>query len=134
MAHLDVERRAEVRTLVVRLSWREALLARRRAVVVPLAEVRAAGVEPDWWRAMRGTPVTGRCRPGRFCVGEREHPLGRDFVAVRAGVPAVVVDLRHPVPFVRLAVSVPDAAQAVGTLRRHLGRDGGGEYGSVASG
>ncbi|KES04044.1 hypothetical protein BU52_27590 [Streptomyces toyocaensis] len=133
MAQLDVERWADARTLVVRLSWRETLIARRRAVRVPLSEVRAAGLEHDWWRALRGTPVTGRCRPGRFCVGEREHPLGRDFVAVRAGAPAVVVDLRHPVPFVRLAVSVPDAAGAVATLRRLLGRDGGA-YGFVASG
>lgn len=134
MARLGVEGPADARTLVVRLSWREALLARRRSVSVPLSEVRATGVEPDWWRAMRGTPVTGRCRPGRFCVGEREHPLGRDFVAVRAGVPTVLVDLRHPVPYVRLAVSVPDAVEAARTLRRPPGGDGGGEYGFVASG
>ncbi|MFJ5558659.1 hypothetical protein ACIQCD_14905 [Streptomyces sp. NPDC093250] len=132
MAHLDVEGPADARTLVVRLSWREALLARRRTVRVPLSEVRATGVEPDWWRAMRGTPVTGRCRPGRFCVGEREHPLGRDFVAVRAGVPTVLIDLWHPVPYARLAVSVPDAGRAAKTLRR--GGDGGEEYGFVASG
>ncbi|GGV81785.1 hypothetical protein [Streptomyces griseoloalbus] len=132
MAHLVVEGRADARTVVVRLSWWEALVARRRAVRVPVSEVRATGVEPDWWRAMRGTPVTGRCRPGRFCVGEREHPFGRDFVAVRAGVPAVVVDLRHPVPFVRLAVSVPDAGEAARTLRRHSGL--GGEPGSAGAG
>lgn len=134
MAHLDVEGAADARTLVVRLSWWEALLARRRTVRVPLSEVRATGVEPDWWRAMRGRPVTGRCRPGRFCVGEREHPLGRDFVAVRAGVPTVLVDLWHPVPYVRLAVSVPDAGQAARRLRRSRGDDGGEEYGFVASG
>ncbi|GGP62406.1 hypothetical protein [Streptomyces calvus] len=127
MAHLVVEGSAAARTVVVRLSWWEALVARRRAVRVPLAEVRAIGVEPDWWRAMRGTPVVGRCRAGRFCVGEREHPWGRDFVAVRAGVPVVVVDLRHPVPFVRLAVSVPDAGAAARALRRHLGADGAAE-------
>lgn len=134
MAHLDLERLADERTVVVRLSWWEALLARRRTVRVPLSEVGATGVEPDWWRAMRGTPVTGRCRPGRFCVGEREHPLGRDFVAVRAGVPVLVVDLRQPAPFVRLAVSVPDAGEAAGTLRRHTGGDGDAQYGFVASG
>lgn len=133
MAHLVVEGRAEARTVVVRLSWWEALVARRRAVRVPVSEVRATGVEPDWWRAMRGTPVTGRCRPGRFCVGERAHPSGRDFVAVRAGVPTVIVDLRHPVPFVRLAVSVPDAGEAARTLRRHSGL-GGGEPDVVGSG
>jgi hypothetical protein len=102
---------------VVRLTWREGLVARRREVRVPLAAVKGVRVEPDWWRALRGTPLTGRCRPGRWCVGERRHPLGRDFVAVRAGVPVVIVDLWRPVPFARLAVSVPDAAVAAGTLR-----------------
>ncbi|MCO4699204.1 hypothetical protein LRR80_05297 [Streptomyces sp. RO-S4] len=136
MAQLVVERDADGWTVVVRLAWWEALLARRREVRVPLSQVTATGVEPDWWRAMRGTPVVGRCRPGRFCVGEREHVLGRDFVAVRAGVPAVLVDLRAPAPFVRLAVSVPDAGQAARTLRRHLGGDEGEEPGPrwVASG
>lgn len=55
--------------------------------------------------------------PGRFCVGEREHVLGRDFVAVRAGVPVLVLELRSPSPFVRLAVSVPDAGEAARSLR-----------------
>lgn len=117
MARLVLERDADGWTVVVRLAWWEALLARRRAVRVPRAWVASAGVEPDWWRAMRGTPVVGRCRPGRFCVGEREHVLGRDFVAVRAGVPVVVLELRPPSPFVRLAVSVPEAEEAARSLR-----------------
>ncbi|GHH93534.1 hypothetical protein [Streptomyces capillispiralis] len=129
MAQLVVEGRADARTLVVRLVWWEALVARRRVVRVPVSEVRAAGVEPGW-RAMRGTPVTGRCRPGRFCVGERRHPAGRDFVAVRAGVPAVVVELRHPEPFVRLAVSVPGAGEAARALRRYAGAGQAGTAGS----
>ncbi|MFE9775167.1 hypothetical protein ACFYOV_26530 [Streptomyces sp. NPDC005931] len=111
--------------LVVRLSWREVPVARRRAVRVPRAEIKAVGVEPDWWRAVRGTPVTGRCRPGRYCVGERVHPSGRDFVAVRAGVPVVLVDLWRPVPFTRLAVSVPDAAEIARILSRHIARTDG---------
>lgn len=134
MAHLEVDGPAEARALVVRLSWWEALLARRRAVRVPLSEVRETAVEPDWWRALRGDPVSGRCRPGRFCVGEREHWNGRDFVAVRAGLPTVLVDLWHPVPYVRLAVSVRDAEEAAHQLRRLAGRDEGEEYGFVASG
>ncbi|MGA5386836.1 hypothetical protein [Streptomyces pseudogriseolus] len=117
MARLVVERDADGGTVVVRLAWWEALLARRRVVRVPRAWVAATGVEPDWWRAMRGTPVVGRCRPGRFCVGEREHRRGRDFVAVRAGVPVLVLDLRPAAPFARLAVSVPDAGEAARALR-----------------
>lgn len=97
MARLVVERDADGWTVVVRPVWREALPA-RRGVRVPLSQVTATGVEPDWWRVMRGTPVVGRCRPGRICVGEREHVLGRGPVAVRAGVPAVLVDLGAPAP------------------------------------
>ncbi len=104
--------------VVIRLALREAIPARRREVRVPLADVRAVRVEGDWWRALRGATLVGRCRPGRWCVGERLHPLGRDFVAVRAGVPVVVVDLWRPVPFTRLAVSVADAEQVAEALRR----------------
>lgn len=106
--------------VVIRLAPREALPVRRREVRVRSADVRAVRVEPDWWRTLRGTPLGGRCRPGRWCVGERLHPLGRDFVAVRAGVPAVVLDLSRPVPFTRLAVSVADAEQVAETLRRRV--------------
>ncbi|MFI7017368.1 hypothetical protein [Streptomyces sp. NPDC050164] len=108
--------------VVVRLALREGLSARRREVRVPLADVRAVRVEGDWWRSLRGMPLGGRCRPGRWCVGERLHPLGRDFVAVRAGVPVVVVDLWRPVPYTRLAVSVADAEQAAEALRRRSRR------------
>jgi hypothetical protein len=104
--------------VAVRLAWREGLLARRREVRVPLADVKAVRVEPDWWRGLRGTQVTGRCSAGRYCVGERQHPFGRDFVAVRAGVPVVVVDLWRPVPFSRLAVTVPDAEGVAAVLRQ----------------
>ncbi|MGW5903877.1 hypothetical protein ACWFQ6_19255 [Streptomyces althioticus] len=134
MARLVVERDADGWTVVVRLAWWEALLARRRAVRVPRAWVAATGVEPDWWRAMRGTPVVGRCRPGRFCVGEREHVLGRDFVAVRADVPVVVLDLRPPAPFVRLAVSVPDAEEAARSLRSGGDAEEGDDGAEEASG
>ncbi|WDV49216.1 hypothetical protein PV963_01455 [Streptomyces coeruleorubidus] len=67
--------------------------------------------------------AAGRALPSRPMVrGERIHPLGRDFVAVRTGVPVVVVDLWRPVPFTRLAVSVADAEQAAEALRRRSRR------------
>ncbi|GGX35049.1 hypothetical protein [Streptomyces lomondensis] len=106
--------------VVIRLAPREALPTRRREVRVRSAHVRAVRVEPDWWRVLRGAPLGGRCRPGRWCVGERIHPLGRDFVVVRAGVPVVVLDLWRPVPFTRLAVSVADAGQAAESVRGRL--------------
>lgn len=83
MARLTVEGEghstADGDGVVVRLSWPEALLTRRRELRMPWAAVKAVAVEPDWWRALRGTAVTGRCSPGRYCVGERLHPFGRDL-------------------------------------------------------
>ncbi|GCB44021.1 hypothetical protein [Streptomyces sp. NL15-2K] len=93
--------------LVLRLSWRERLLARRREVRVSVADVKDVRIEPDWWRSLRGTPRGGVCRPGH-CLGERRHAHGRDFVAVRADEPVVVVDLWPSAPFARLAVSAPE--------------------------
>jgi hypothetical protein len=107
--------------VVVRLTWREGLLAGHREVRVPLAAVKRVGVEPDWWRALRGSLRSGRARPDRYCVGDRQHPQGRDFVAVRVGVPVVVVDLWRAEPYSRLAVSAPDAEEAARTLRERQG-------------
>ncbi|CAM5265533.1 MULTISPECIES: hypothetical protein [Streptomyces] len=109
--------------LVVRLSWGERLRARRREVRLPDAVIKDAWSEPDWWRALRGVPEHGRLRPARP-LGEWRHPRGRDFVALRSGYPAVVVDL-WPTPSTahlsRVAVSVPpeEAGELLGNLRRH---------------
>ncbi|MER6681068.1 hypothetical protein [Streptomyces olivaceoviridis] len=109
--------------LVVRLSWGERLRARRREVRLPDAMIRDAWAEPDWWRALRGEPERGRRRPARP-LGEWRHPRGRDFVALRSGYPAVVVDLwptPSPAHLSRVAVSVPpeEAGELLEDLRRH---------------
>lgn len=109
--------------LVVRLSWGERLRARRREVRLPDAVIKDAWAEPDWWRALRGEPEHGRRRPARP-LGEWRHPRGRDFVALRSGYPAVVVDLwptPSPVHLSRVAVSVPpeEAGELLEDLRRH---------------
>jgi len=102
--------------VVLRLSWRERLLARRREVRVPMAAVKDVRVEPDWWRGLRGVPQRGSRRPGR-CLGERAHVYGTDFVAVRANHPVVLVTLCSAAPFARLAVTMPDPDDVVRTLR-----------------
>ncbi|MEU3980761.1 hypothetical protein AB0F77_11705 [Streptomyces sp. NPDC026672] len=114
MARLDVDGD----DLVVRLSPAERLAARRREVRVPLAAVRRAAVEPDWWRGLRGERRAGRWLPDRFCVGEWRHGGGRDFVAVRERRPVVVADLGPPAPFARLTVSVPDPQAVVAAIRQ----------------
>lgn len=108
--------------LVVRLSWSERLRARRREVRLPGAVIKDARIEPDWWRALRGAPERGPRLPAR-CLGEWRHPRGRDFVALRSGYPAVLVDLwptPSTAPLARIAVSVPpaEADELLGTLRR----------------
>ncbi|MER7837544.1 hypothetical protein ABTY98_16945 [Streptomyces sp. NPDC096040] len=106
--------------VVVRLGGRERLLAHRGRVRVPLAQVRAASVEPDWWRVLRGEPHPGHFLPDRFCVGAWEHPGGRDFVAVHGHGPVVLVELEPSAPFARLAVSADDAEATVAAIRRTL--------------
>lgn len=110
MARLLVENR----DVVVRLSWREALLARRKQVRVPLVAVQAAKIEYDWWRSLRGAAERGKWRPERFCVGTWRHPGGLDFVAVHAPGPVAVVDLFPGHRFARLSVS---AAAPEGTVQ-----------------
>ncbi|MFF8605690.1 hypothetical protein ACF06X_07100 [Streptomyces sp. NPDC015346] len=117
--------------VVVRLSWREALLARRKEVRVPLADVREARVETDWWRTLRGVSERGRWRPGRFCMGTWRHAGGVDFVAVGAPGPVAVVDLFPGRRFARLSVSTVDPEGAVLAVRlaARWAREGTGPLG-----
>ncbi|MEU8617592.1 hypothetical protein [Streptomyces sp. NPDC048623] len=102
--------------IVVRLGPREALAARRRTVHAPVAALRALGVEPSWWRVLRGRTGRGVWLPGH-CVGLRHGPAGTDFVAVRAGSPSLWMDLAPDSPFARIAVAVPDPDQVERALR-----------------
>ncbi|WP_367325379.1 hypothetical protein [Streptomyces sp. HUAS ZL42] len=104
--------------VVVRLTPRERLLALRRDVRVPAAAITQVRIEPDWWRALRGTRRSGLYVPDRYCAGERQHPGGVDFAAVREGGPVVVVELRPSAPYARLAVSVADPERTVEEIRR----------------
>lgn len=103
--------------VVVRLSWREALLARRRKVRAPLAAVRGATAEYDWWRSLRGATERGTSRPGHLCMGTWRHPNGLDFVAVHEGGPVAVIDLAPGHRFARLSVSATDPEGTVQAVR-----------------
>ncbi|KUL34403.1 hypothetical protein ADL22_30630 [Streptomyces sp. NRRL F-4489] len=104
--------------LVVRLSWWEKAAGRHGDVRVPLSAVRRVSVEPDWWRALRGTRRRGLWVPQGRCVGVREHAGGRDFVAVRPHHPVVCVELRPPAPFDLLAVSPAHPQTTADRLRQ----------------
>ncbi|MEU4269303.1 hypothetical protein [Streptomyces sp. NPDC026092] len=109
--------------IVVRLSARERLAARRGHVRVPVSALREVRVEPDWWRALRGRRGRGLWIPDRLCVGVRVLPDGRDFAVVKPGTPVVCVELRGDAPFRRLAVSDPDPERALNDLRPHVPTD-----------
>ncbi|MFI8521283.1 hypothetical protein ACIGEZ_26205 [Streptomyces sp. NPDC085481] len=106
--------------IVVRLSPRERLAARRGAVRVPLTALRAAYVEPDWWRALRGAKGKGLWIPDRLCVGTRILPDGEDFVVIHPGRPVLCVELRGSAPYRRLAVSDPEPEQALSALMPYV--------------
>jgi hypothetical protein len=107
--------------LVARLPWRLALAAGRRTVRVPVAPVTDVRVEPSWWRALRGTPGRHyRFRPARCCAGELMHAEGRDFIALIADEPALVVELEHwRSPYARMALTVSDPYGSADLLRQH---------------
>ncbi|WP_328770449.1 hypothetical protein [Streptomyces sp. NBC_00286] len=104
--------------VVVRPTGLERLLGLRQEVRIPLAAVNDVRIERDWWRALRGRRRHGRSSPGRYCLGEWQHTQGRDYVAVRANSPAVLVDLRPSAPYARLAVSVPDPEPVAEAIRQ----------------
>ncbi|MET9324429.1 hypothetical protein ABZX75_30360 [Streptomyces sp. NPDC003038] len=107
-------------SIVVRLSWWEKLLARRREVRVPLHALRRVYIQPDWWRALRGSCGRGVWIPARRCVGVRHLGEVKDFVAVRADAPVLCVELGAPAAFSRLAVSDPHPQEALRALERRV--------------
>ncbi|MFG2115485.1 hypothetical protein ACGFRB_23130 [Streptomyces sp. NPDC048718] len=107
--------------IVVRLGPGEIPAARRRTVRLPVSALRRVGVEPDWWRVLRGEAGPGRWLPGR-CVGVRHGPSGTDFTAVRSGGPVLWIELAPGAPFSRVAVSDPTPDTTARTLRGLLPR------------
>ncbi|MGW0366725.1 hypothetical protein [Streptomyces sp. NPDC002990] len=102
--------------IVVRLSWWEKILARRREVTVPLHALRRVYIQPDWWRVLRGSCGRGVWIPARRCIGVRHLGEVKDFVAVRADTPVLCVELGATAPFSRLAVSDPQPQEPLRAL------------------
>ncbi|MFD7443871.1 hypothetical protein [Streptomyces sp. NPDC059909] len=104
--------------LVVRLAWWEKIVARRSSLRVPLVTVGSVAVQPDWWRALRGSRARGLSVPGGLCLGVWSHHDTQDFVAVRPRRGAVVcVALYRGAPFARISVSAPQAQRVAATIR-----------------
>lgn len=99
---------AEHGELVLRLSRPEKLGALHGDVRVPLDAVQDLHVSRRPFRELRGLRAPGTGLPGRIALGTWRHRGGKDFAALYAGKPAVIVHLRDAA-FQRLLVSADDA-------------------------
>ncbi len=129
MARLTVEQL----DVVVRLETLEGLAAWRRQLRVPLGCVRMVHVEEAPLARLSLWRLPGLAWPGRFAVGSRTRHGVREFVAVRAGQPAIVLDAEGA-RWDRLVVSHPEAVNVAAELAALLlGRGPGSRHGSQLS-
>ncbi|WP_052442498.1 hypothetical protein [Streptacidiphilus neutrinimicus] len=104
--------------LVVRPSWRERAVMRYGLVRAPLAAVARVEVLAEPWRCLRGSRESGLSIPDRAWLGVWRHPAGRDWIAVRPWRgPVLMVELRPPAEFARVALSVVDPQEQAARLR-----------------
>ena len=78
--------------VVVRLSGVEALAACRREVRVPVRNLRMVHVEGTPLAGVSLLRLPGLSWPGAFVFGSRRRRGRKEFVAARAGLPAVVLE------------------------------------------
>lgn len=103
---------------------------RRRDVVLDRDAISSAVITDDPWVWLRGVRSPGAHIPGRLALGTWRALGGRDFVVVRSGRPAVVIDLEVPDEadhepgwvgqydhFARVIVSTTHAAEFIRALR-----------------
>ena len=83
--------------VVIRLTASERFAAmRRRDVVLDRSAISSAIVTDDPWVWVRGVRAPGAALPGRLAAGTWRNFTGRDFVLVRRGRKAVVIDFENP--------------------------------------
>jgi hypothetical protein len=105
--------------LVVRLNLGEAFLAWRRELKVPLAQLRMVRVEERPFEGLALCRLPGLVWPGALAVGACRRGGLREFAAVHAGRPALVLDVEGG-RWDRLVHSHPQAAQLAADLAAML--------------
>lgn len=121
--------------VVVHLSGVEALAACRREVRVPVPCLTMVHVEESPLAGVSLLRLPGLGWPGAFVFGSRRHGGRHEFVAVRAGLPAVVLEADGTV-WDRVVVSHRDAVNIAAELAALLlgrgpsNRGQGGEHGN----
>lgn len=113
--------------LEVRLTASESVLGfHRGAVVIPRSAVRSATITHDAWSWIRGVRVVGSGIPAALAIGTWKFHGGTDFLLVKAGRPALVLDLEvsDENPYARVILSTHQAAELVASLKLEAGSDG----------
>lgn len=118
--------------VIVHLSALEALGAWRREIRVPIDCVRMVHVEQSPLAGVALLRLPGVAWPGAFALGSRRSGGQREFVAVRAGQPAVVLDAEGTL-WDRVVVSHPDAVDIAAELAAVLLGRGPGNHGQCGS-
>jgi len=85
------------------------------AVRVPLSAVTAARIVDDPWPELRGQREPGTGVPGHLMLGTCRGDFGKDFCAVYAQRPTVIVDLEGA-EFARLLVTQDEPQEALREL------------------
>jgi len=101
--------------VVVRLDALEALVTFRRRLRVPLASLRMVQVDDQPMSGLSLRRVPGLSWPRAFAIGSCRRNGRREFAAVHAKSPAVVLDVEGA-RWDRLVVSQPDASQVAAEL------------------
>ncbi len=115
--------------MVIRLTAAERVSAfRRRDITLDRSAITSAVITDDPWVWIRGVRSPGTRVPGTLAVGTWRSAAGRDFVLVRSGRDAVVIDLDTSGAsergwvgefddFSRVVISTVHAAELVRALR-----------------
>ena len=114
--------------VVVSLSGVEALAACRRQVRVPVRCLTMVHVEQAPMAGLAILRFPGVAWPGAFAFGSRRHGGCHEFVAVRAGLPAVVLEAESTL-WDRVVVSHRDAVDIAAELAALLLGRGPGHRG-----
>jgi hypothetical protein len=130
MAHVTVD----LNDVVVRLTPIETVAAWRQTVRVPIRCLHMVHVEESPMAGLSLWRRPGLAWPGAFAVGSRRHRGQREFAAVRAGCPAVVLEAEGAA-WDRVIVSDPRAVDLAAELASLLlGRAPGGGHGRRTNG
>lgn len=110
--------------LEIVLSPTERALAMRRASLrLDRSHIEKVQLTDDAWTWLRGVRAPGTYVPGVVAMGTWRSAGGADFVIVRRGRPAVVIDLDGDTDFQRIVLSTQQGLELVQALRGHTGEE-----------